>query len=92
VLARHQSGRRLFVPAMGRPVLAWGPGGPPGWPATSTTTAHVREVDGLPEIQEALERGPTLVLVGPERSGISSRTRPTLAVHPLAVGPEKTPS
>jgi len=49
---------------------------------------RVREVDDLSDIQEALDRGPTLVLVGPdERRQLEAL--PALAVHPLAAGPEQ---
>ncbi len=88
VLARHQSGRRLFVPAMGREVLAWGAWRTAWMAGYFYNDGHVREVDGLPEIQEALDHGPTLVLVGPDERQQLEGT-PTLAVHPLAVGPEE---
>ncbi len=87
VLARYQSGRRLFIPAMGRPVLAWGAWRTAWMAGYFYNGGRVREVDGLPEIQEALERGPTLVLVGPDERRQLEDT-PTLAVHPLAAGPE----
>jgi len=88
VLARHQSGRGLFVPARGREVLAWGAWRTAWMAGYFYNDGRVREVDGLPEIQEALERGPTLVLVGPDERRQLEDT-PALAVHPLAAGPEE---
>ena len=88
VLARHQSGRRLFVPAMGREVLAWGAWRTAWMAGYFYNDGRVREVDDLSDIQEALDRGPALVLVGPdERRQLEAL--PALAVHPLAAGPEQ---
>lgn len=89
VLARQQSGRRLFVPAMGREVLAWGAWRTAWMAGYFYNDGHVREVDELSDIQQALDRGPTLVLVGPDERQQLEGT-PAVVVHPLATGPEET--
>ena len=86
ILARRESGRRLFVPALGRDVLAWGAWRTAWMAGYFYNDGHVREVEGLPEIQQAVDRGPTLVVVGPgERRRLENT--PAFVVHPLAEGP-----
>jgi 4-amino-4-deoxy-L-arabinose transferase-like glycosyltransferase len=65
ILARRESGRALFVPAMGREVLVWG-----AWRTTWMAgyfynDGRVREVSDASEVLAAVAEGPTLVLAGP---------------------------
>lgn len=86
ILARRESGRRLFAPALGRDVLAWGAWRTAWMAGYFYNDGHVREVEGLPQVQEAVDRGPTLVVVGPgERRRLENT--PAFVVHPLAEGP-----
>lgn len=86
VLARRESGRRLFVPAMGREVLAWGAWRTAWMAGYFYNDGRVREVGGFPEIREAVDRGPTLVVVGPAERRRLENT-PALVAHLLAEGP-----
>jgi 4-amino-4-deoxy-L-arabinose transferase-like glycosyltransferase len=86
IVARQESGRDLFIPAMGREVLAWG-----AWRTTWMAgyfynDGRVREVEQASEILAALDTGPTLVLAGPsERRRLQSMG--SLTVLTLAEGP-----
>jgi len=74
------------VPALGRDVLAWGAWRTAWMAGYFYNDGHVREVEALPEIQQAVDRGPTLVVVGPgERRRLENT--PAFVVHPLAEGP-----
>jgi 4-amino-4-deoxy-L-arabinose transferase-like glycosyltransferase len=88
VLARRESGQRLFAPALGREVLAWGAWRTAWMAGYFYNDGQVREIAGLPEIMKALDRGPTLALVGPgQRRQLEST--PAVVVHPLAEGPRQ---
>jgi 4-amino-4-deoxy-L-arabinose transferase-like glycosyltransferase len=86
ILARRESGRRLFVPAMGREVLAWGAWRTSWMAGYFYNDGKVREVEGVAEILAAIERGPALVLTGPSQrrrlQAVSS-----LEVRTLSWGP-----
>lgn len=64
VLARQESGRDLFVPARGREVLAWGAWRTAWMAGYFYNDGRVREVRGLPEVMQAVEAGPVLVVCG----------------------------
>jgi 4-amino-4-deoxy-L-arabinose transferase-like glycosyltransferase len=85
VLERQESGRRLFLPAMGREVLAWGAWRTAWMAGYFYNDGKVREVDGLREVTEAAGEGPVLVLAGPAERQQLERI-PTLATHLLAEG------
>jgi hypothetical protein len=86
ILARHESGARLFAPAMGRPVLAWGAWRTAWMAGYFYNDGKVREVEQESEIGAAIDRGPTLVLAGPsERRRLEAMG--SLEVHTLAEGP-----
>ncbi|MCG6922437.1 MAG: glycosyltransferase family 39 protein [Acidobacteria bacterium] len=65
ILARHESGRRLFIPTMGREVLAWGARRTAWMAGYFYNDGKVREVSGGEEVLQAAKEGPTLVIVGP---------------------------
>jgi 4-amino-4-deoxy-L-arabinose transferase-like glycosyltransferase len=86
ILARRESGARLFAPAMGRPVLAWGAWRTAWMAGYFYNDGKVREVQQATEILAAIERGPALVLAGPsERRRLEAMG--SLEVHTLAEGP-----
>jgi hypothetical protein len=88
ILDRRESGRRLFVPAMGREVLAWGAWRTAWMAGYFYNDGKVREVGGAGEILAAVDRGPTLVLAGPaERRRLEAMGG--LEAHTLAVGPRE---
>jgi 4-amino-4-deoxy-L-arabinose transferase-like glycosyltransferase len=88
ILDRRESGRRLFVPAMGRHVLAWGAWRTAWMAGYYYNDGRVREVDQPGEILAAIDRGPTLVLAGPaERRRLEAMG--SIEVHTLAVGPRE---
>ena len=88
ILDRRESGRRLFVPAMGRHVLAWGAWRTAWMAGYYYNDGRVREVDQAGEILAAIDRGPTLVLAGPaERRRLEAMG--SIEVHTLAVGPRE---
>lgn len=88
ILARRESGRTLFIPAMGREVLAWGAWRTAWMAGYFYNDARVREVSDAAEILRAVDRGPTLVLVGP---GEHRRLEPmgTIKTQVLARGPRE---
>lgn len=89
LLAARESGRDLFAPAAGRPVLAWKAWRTAWMSGYFYNDGQVREIESFGEVQAALERGPVLVLCGPEerrRLGQMSSLRAT----PLALGPRAT--
>jgi 4-amino-4-deoxy-L-arabinose transferase-like glycosyltransferase len=88
ILARRESGRRLFIPTMGREVLAWG-AWRTGWMAGYFyNDGRVREVTDAGEIFRAVEEGPTLVLAGPsERRRLEAMS--TVETRVLAHGPRE---
>ena len=65
LLARRESGRDLFIPTMGREVLAWGAWRTAWMAGYFYNDGKVREVSGAEEIFAAVDEGPTLVLAGP---------------------------
>jgi len=65
ILARRESGRALFIPAMGREVLAWGAWRTAWMAGYFYNDGRVREVSGASEVLDAAAHGPTLVLAGP---------------------------
>jgi 4-amino-4-deoxy-L-arabinose transferase-like glycosyltransferase len=88
ILARMESGRRLFIPAMQREVLAWGAWRTAWMAGYFYNDAKVREIQDAAEILAAVEKGPTLVLVGP---GERRRLEPmgTIETQVLAHGPRE---
>jgi 4-amino-4-deoxy-L-arabinose transferase-like glycosyltransferase len=86
IVARRESGRNLFIPAMGREVLAWGAWRTAWMAGYFYNNGKVREVERASEILAALDNGPTLVLAGPsERRRLESMG--SVAVQTLAEGP-----
>ncbi|HSD28104.1 MAG TPA: glycosyltransferase family 39 protein [Vicinamibacteria bacterium] len=86
IIARRESGRNLFIPAMGREVLAWGAWRTAWMAGYFYNDGKVREVEEAGEILAAVDRGPALVLAGPsERRRLEAMG--SLEVHPLAEGP-----
>ncbi len=86
ILDRLESGRRLFVPAQGREVLAWGAWRTAWMAGYFYNDGKVREVFSAAEVIPTSPDSPTLVVVGPaERRQLEAL--PTVAVHPLAQGP-----
>jgi 4-amino-4-deoxy-L-arabinose transferase-like glycosyltransferase len=86
ILARRESGRSLFVPTMGREVLAWGAWRTAWMAGFFYNDGKVREVEQAGEILAAVERGPTLVLAGPsERRRLEAMG--SIELQPLAEGP-----
>jgi 4-amino-4-deoxy-L-arabinose transferase-like glycosyltransferase len=86
ILAARESGARLFVPAMGRPVLAWGAWRTAWMAGYFYNDGNVREVEQATEVFSAVEREATLVLAGPsERRRLEAMG--SLEVHALAEGP-----
>jgi 4-amino-4-deoxy-L-arabinose transferase-like glycosyltransferase len=83
ILAGRESGRDLFLPARGRPVLAWNAWRTAWMSGYFYNDGNVHEA-GFGEVQQAAEHGPVLVLCGPgERRRIermSGFTTTTLAV------------
>ena len=86
ILARRESGRGLFVPAMGREVLAWGAWRTAWMAGYFYNDGRVREVADASDVMAAVERGPQLVLLGPaERRRLEAMG--SLQVMRLANGP-----
>ncbi len=86
ILARQDSGRDLFIPAMRREVLAWGAWRTAWMAGYFYNDGRVREVEQAGEILAALEKGPALVLAGPsERRRLQSMG--SVALQTLAEGP-----
>lgn len=88
ILARRESGRMLFVPAMGREVLAWGAWRTAWMAGYFYNDARVRQVEDAREVLDAAGRGPSLVLAGPgERRRLEAVGG--IDVVPLATGPRQ---
>lgn len=86
ILARRESGARLFAPAMGREVLAWGAWRTAWMAGYFYNDGKVRAVEQASEIFEAIEAGEALVLAGPsERRRLEAMG--SLEVRVLAEGP-----
>jgi 4-amino-4-deoxy-L-arabinose transferase-like glycosyltransferase len=86
ILAHRESGARLFAPAMGREVLAWGAWRTAWMAGYFYNDGKVREVGQASEILAAIDAGPTLVLAGPsERRRLEAMG--SIEVHVLAQGP-----
>jgi 4-amino-4-deoxy-L-arabinose transferase-like glycosyltransferase len=86
ILARRESGRSLFVPAMGREVLAWGAWRTNWMAGYFYNDGKVREVDSASEVLSAADRAPVLVLAGPSEQR-RLETIGSIEVHVLARGP-----
>jgi 4-amino-4-deoxy-L-arabinose transferase-like glycosyltransferase len=88
LLAARESGRDLFIPAAGRPVLAWGAWRTAWMAGYFYNDAKVRELGSFRELQQALRDGPALVLCGPsERRRLELIS--TLRTRVLAEGPRR---
>jgi 4-amino-4-deoxy-L-arabinose transferase-like glycosyltransferase len=88
ILARRESGRRLFGAAMGREVMAWGAWRAAWMAGYFYNDGKVREVQTITEVTEPLSSGPVLVLCGPgERRRLESVA--TVETHVLARGPRE---
>ena len=88
ILDRRESGRKLFLPAMGRDVLAWGAWRTAWMAGYFYNDGKVREVEQAGDVLAAIERGPTLVLAGPsERRQLEAMG--SLEVRTLARGPKE---
>ncbi len=88
ILDRLESGRRLFIPARGREVLAWGAWRTAWMAGYFYNDGKVREVADLPEVLPATSGSSALVLAGPsERRRLESV--PTVTVQVLAEGPRR---
>jgi 4-amino-4-deoxy-L-arabinose transferase-like glycosyltransferase len=86
ILARRESGARLFAPAMGREVLAWGAWRTAWMAGYFYNDGKVREIGQASEILAVIDAGPALVLAGPsERRRLEAMG--SLEVHVLAEGP-----
>jgi hypothetical protein len=88
ILAGRESGRMLFIPTMGREVLAWGAWRTAWMAGYFYNDGKVREVTDAREIFSAVEEDPTLVLVGPsERRRLEAMS--TMETQALAYGPRE---
>jgi hypothetical protein len=88
IVARHESGKRLFDAAMGREVLAWGAWRTAWMAGYFYNDGRVRQVEAVGEVMAAVNAGPTLVLAGPaERRRLEAMG--SVEVHPLASGPRE---
>jgi 4-amino-4-deoxy-L-arabinose transferase-like glycosyltransferase len=88
ILARRESGRSLFIPTMGRDVLAWGAWRTAWMAGYFYNDGKVREVQEATEVLAATSRGPTLVLAGPsERRRLEAMG--SIEARTLAVGPRQ---
>jgi len=86
ILARRESGRNLFIPAMGREVLAWGAWRTAWMAGYFYNDGKVREVERAGEILAAVDGAPALVIAGPsERRKLEAMG--SLQVLTLAEGP-----
>jgi 4-amino-4-deoxy-L-arabinose transferase-like glycosyltransferase len=86
VLARRESGKRLFAGAVGREVLAWGAWRTAWMAGYFYNDGRVREVEGWSAVVDAVEHGPALVLCGPgERRWLESAKG--VSVREVARGP-----
>ena len=86
VLDSRESGRRLFVPAEGRQVLAWGAWRTAWMAGYFYNDARVRQIEGIGEVAEAAHQEPALLLCGPaERRQLEQA--PGLTIRVLAEGP-----
>jgi 4-amino-4-deoxy-L-arabinose transferase-like glycosyltransferase len=88
LVARHESGRQLFLPAGGREVLAWGAWRTAWMAGYFYNDGRVREIAGLADVSAALDAGPVLVLCGPAQRRLLENS-PGLATLPLAAGPRQ---
>lgn len=88
ILAARESGRHLFLPAAGRPVLAWGAWRTAWMAGYFYNDGKVREVGSFRELQQALREGPVLVLCGPSERRRLELTA-TLKTTTLAEGPHR---
>lgn len=88
ILAARESGRDLFIPAAGRPVLAWGAWRTAWMAGYFYNDAKVREVSSFRELEQALRAGPALVLCGPSERRRLELLR-TAKTTVLAEGPRR---
>jgi len=89
LLAARESGRDLFLPAAGRPVLAWKAWRTAWMSGYFYNDGKVREIDSFRDLQAALENGPVLLLCGPEEKRRLEQMA-TLRATTLAVGARAT--
>lgn len=88
ILARRESGRALFLPAMGREVLVWGAWRTAWMSGYFYNDGRVRQVAGAGEVLAAADAGPALVLAGPgERRRLEAMGG--VVVRVLAEGPRQ---
>jgi 4-amino-4-deoxy-L-arabinose transferase-like glycosyltransferase len=88
ILGRRESGRRLFIPTQGREVLAWGAWRTAWMAGYFYNDGNVREIESVDALFEAVDEGPTLVLVGPsERRRLEAMG--SIEVWVLADGPRE---
>jgi 4-amino-4-deoxy-L-arabinose transferase-like glycosyltransferase len=88
LVARHESGRTLFLPAEGREVLAYGAWRTAWMAGYFYNDGRVREVPGFRDVLDATAGGPALVLTGPsERRQLENA--PGLEALVLAEGPRQ---
>jgi 4-amino-4-deoxy-L-arabinose transferase-like glycosyltransferase len=88
ILAHRESGRALFIPTMGREVMAWGAWRTAWMAGYFYNDGRVREVSGASEVLAAAERGPQLVLAGPgEKRRLEAMGG--VEVRVLALGPRQ---
>jgi 4-amino-4-deoxy-L-arabinose transferase-like glycosyltransferase len=88
ILARRESGRRLFIPTMGREVLAWGAWRTAWMAGYFYNDGKVREVADAGEVFRAVDEGPALVLAGPsEQRRLEAMS--TVETRVLAHGPRE---
>jgi 4-amino-4-deoxy-L-arabinose transferase-like glycosyltransferase len=88
ILARRESGRALFIPAMGREVMVWGAWRTAWMAGYFYNDGRVREVGGASAVLEAAEQDGVLVLVGPgERRRLEAMGG--IEVLALAEGPRQ---
>ncbi len=88
ILAHRESGARLFAPAMGREVLAWGAWRTAWMAGYFYNDGKVRQIEQASEVLARIEGGPTLVLAGPSECR-RLEAMGSLEVHRLARGPRE---
>jgi 4-amino-4-deoxy-L-arabinose transferase-like glycosyltransferase len=86
VVARRESGRDLFLPAHGRPVMAFGAWRTAWMAGYFYNDGRVREVSSLAEVRDASGGGQVLVLAGPSERRTIEAT-PSLRSIALSEGP-----
>ena len=82
ILARRESGQRLFVPAMGRDVLAWGAWRTAWMAGYFYNDGKVREVEEASEILAAIDDGADARPRGPVRAAPARGDGLSRGAHP----------